>query len=93
MRIRKLACHRDRTAEKCSSCSLNARARVEFSFARDEDARVKPRVRASIGTVDAFGVRLLVTDATFKLANRTMCVERGAWRAGSVTRGAWSVAR
>ncbi|HEY2853662.1 MAG TPA: hypothetical protein VGJ18_12495 [Gemmatimonadaceae bacterium] len=54
---------------------------------------MKPRVRASIGTVDAFGVRLLVTDATFKLANRTMCVARGAWRAGSVTRGAWSVAR
>src|SRR4051812_34992163 len=67
LRLRKLACHEDRRGEKCSSCSLCARVKrenrarsAEYSFAL-----------ASIGTVDAFGVRLLVSGATFKLANRS----------------------
>src|SRR3954467_398662 len=67
LRLRKLACHGDREGEKCSSCSLCARVKREnrahsaqYSFAR-----------ASIGTVDAFGVRLLVSFAVFKVANRS----------------------
>src|SRR3954471_23955479 len=54
LRLRKLACHGAHRGEKCSSCSLSARASREIRARSTRESRE----RTSIGTVDAFGVRL-----------------------------------
>lgn len=82
MRLRKLACHGARRGEKCSSCSLRARVKRENRAHSAQELIA----RASIGTVDAFGVRLLVSCAAFKLANRTELVAGGRWLVASGSR-------